>query len=410
LPAKLLGKGELSIDIDRRSAIGTFMTDTATVTDLLAQLIAFDTTSRNSNLELIGWIEDQLKPLGFECRRIENSDGDKSNLWARIGPDVPGGLILSGHTDVVPVDGQPWNTDPFDMQQIDGRLFGRGTSDMKGFIALCLAFAPKFAGLSLEHPIHFAFSYDEEVGCQGAPLMIADMVERGARPDAVWVGEPTLWQVVSGHKGIVLTKVVVSGREAHSSLPHLGVSANWEAVDLMGVLRGIERDLAANANPDSPFEPPYPTLSIGELHGGTATNILARECEFHFDLRCPPGYDPHAILEPFLEAAAQKDAALKTRFPECGVTVTTYTDVPPLAPGESNAAESLVRALTGDNALRAVAYATEAGQFHQAGMPAVICGPGSIDQAHTPNEFIDKAQISEGVRVFDALVAHLKTS
>jgi len=280
---------------------------------------------------------------------------------------------------------------------------------MKGFLALCLAFAPKFAALDLKKPIHFAFSYDEEVGCQGAPLMIDDMVRRGARPDAVWVGEPTLWQVVSGHKGIMLTKVVVTGREAHSSLPQLGVSANGEAVDLMALLREIERDLAANADPESPFDPPYPTLSIGELNGGTATNILARECEFHFDLRCPPGYDPDEILAPFLEAAEKKDAALKERFPECGVEVTKYTDVPGLAPGENNAAESLVRALTGDNALRAVAYATEAGQFHQAGMPAVVCGPGSIDQAHKPNEFVAKAQLAEGVKIFEDLIAHLQS-
>lgn len=385
------------------------MTTTATVSDLLAKLVSFDTTSRNSNLDLITWVEEQLMPLGFDCRRIENSEGDKSNLWARIGPDIPGGLVMSGHSDVVPVDGQPWETDPFNMTEIDGRLFGRGTSDMKGFLALCLAFAPRFSALDLKKPIHFAFSYDEEVGCQGAPLMIDDMVERGARPDAVWVGEPTLWQVVSGHKGIMLTKVVVTGREAHSSLPHLGVSANGEAVDLMVRLREIEKDLAVNADPDSPFDPPYPTLSIGQLNGGTATNILARECEFHFDLRCPPGYDPDEVLEPFLGAAAEKDAALKARFPECGVEVTKYTDVPGLAPGENNAAETLARALTGDNALRAVSYATEAGQFHQAGMPAVICGPGSIDQAHKPNEFIDKAQLAEGVKVFDDLIAHLQT-
>lgn len=385
------------------------MTDTATVTDLLAKLISFDTTSRNSNLELISWVEDQLVPLGFDCRRIENSTHDKSNLWSRIGPDIPGGLVMSGHSDVVPVDGQAWDTDPFDMTEIDEHLFGRGTCDMKGFLALCLAFAPKFAALDLKRPVHFAFSYDEEVGCQGAPLMIDDMINRGARPDAVWVGEPTLWQVVSGHKGIMLTKVVVTGREAHSSLPHLGVSANGEAVDLMARLRDIERDLASNADPDSPFDPPYPTLSIGELHGGTATNILARECEFHFDLRCPPGYDPNEILDPFLAAAAEKDAALKARYPECGVEVTKYTDVPSLAPGENNAAETLVRALTGDNALRAVAYATEAGQFHNAGMPAVVCGPGSIDQAHKPNEFIAKAQLAEGVKVFEDLIAHLQS-
>ncbi|MHA7900097.1 MAG: acetylornithine deacetylase [Henriciella sp.] len=383
------------------------MTDLATVTRLLSDLIGFDTTSRYSNLALIDWIEAQLVALGGHPIRIENSEGNKANLWVRFGPDLPGGLVLSGHTDVVPVDGQDWHTDPFSMTEKDGKLFGRGTCDMKGFIALCLAFAPVMAKRPLTRPVHFAFSFDEEVGCQGAPLMIQKMIEAGARPDAVWVGEPTLWQVVSGHKGIMLTEVVVTGREAHSSLPHLGVSANWEAVDLLSALRALERDLARHTDPESPFDPPYPTLTIGELQGGTATNILARECKFLFDLRCPPGFEPDAILAPFIELAAKTDKALKARYPECGVRVTALTNVPPLAPGEHNAAEALARALTGDNALRAVAYATEAGQFHQAGMPAIICGPGSIDQAHTPNEFIDIAQLSEGVTLFEKLVARL---
>mgnify|MGYP001954219305 CR=1 FL=1 len=181
------------------------MSDLATVTTILEKLVSFDTTSRNSNLDLIEWIEAQLIPLGAACRRIENSTGKKSNLWARIGPDVPGGLVLSGHTDVVPVDGQDWHTDPFELVLKDALYYGRGTCDMKGFIALCLAFAPSFAEIDLQRPIHVALSYDEEVGCQGAPSMIRTMVEHGARPDAVWVGEPTLWQVVSGHKGIMLT-------------------------------------------------------------------------------------------------------------------------------------------------------------------------------------------------------------
>ncbi|MEO1361568.1 MAG: acetylornithine deacetylase, partial [Pseudomonadota bacterium] len=306
------------------------------------------------------------------------------------------------------VDGQNWSTDPFNMTERDGKLYGRGTSDMKGFVALCLAFAPAIAQRPLSRPVHFAFSFDEEVGCQGAPLMINKMLEAGARPDAVWVGEPTLWQVVSGHKGIMLTEVVVTGREAHSSLPELGVSANWEAIDLMSDLRAIERALASQIDPESPFDPPYPTLTIGQMQGGTATNILARECKFLFDLRCPPGFDPDEILTPFLERAEAVDQALKARFPECGVRVTKLTNVPPLAPGENNAAETLARALTGDNMLRAVAYATEAGQFHNAGMSSVICGPGSIDQAHTPNEFIDVAQLAEGVTVFENLLTHLR--
>ena len=384
------------------------MTTLAKTLDILGALIGFDTTSRNSNLQLIDWVEAALTSLGAACTRIENEEGTKSNLWVRIGADAPGGIILSGHTDVVPVDGQDWNTDPFQMTQIDELLYGRGTSDMKGFVALCLAFAPAFAELELTRPIHFAFSYDEEVGCQGAPAMIARIIEAGARPDAVWVGEPSLWQVVSGHKGIALTEVVVTGREAHSSLPHMGVSAVGEAVDLMAVLRGIERALAEGADPDSPFQPSYPTLSIGEVRGGTATNILARECRFRFDLRCPPGHDLDAILAPFLDAAASADERLHARYPEAGVRVTRLTNVPPLTPSADSAAETLVRALTGDNALRAVPYATEAGQFHEAGIPAVICGPGSIDQAHTPNEFIAISQLEKGVEIFRKLTSHLE--
>ncbi|MEL7042812.1 MAG: acetylornithine deacetylase [Pseudomonadota bacterium] len=386
------------------------MSDLQIVTETLRQLVQFDTTSRNSNLDCIDWLESVLEPLGADCRRIPNSTGEKSNLWARIGPDKPGGLVLSGHTDVVPVDGQDWHTDPFALTENAGKLYGRGTCDMKGFVALCLAFAPRFAELELGQPIHLAFSYDEEVGCKGAPGMIQSMLDLGAEPRGVWVGEPSLWQVVSGHKGIMLTEVVVTGKEAHSSLPHLGVSANGEAVDLMRVLREIQTDLAAAADPESLFEPSYPTLTIGEMQGGTATNILARECKFLFDLRCPPGFEPKTVLEPFLAAAEAKDADLRARFPECGVRVSTHSDVPALALGDGHDAETLVRALTGDNALRAVAYATEAGQFQNAGFPAVICGPGSIDQAHKPNEFLEISQLEQGVAIFTQLLRHLGAS
>lgn len=386
------------------------MSSPARVRQLLESLIAFDTTSRLSNLALIDWIEAQLEPLGAVCKRIPNQDGTKANLWVRFGPDAPGGIVLSGHTDVVPIDDQDWATDPFELTEKDGLLFGRGTSDMKSFIALCLAFAPEISRLTLTRPVHFAFSYDEEVGCQGAPSMIEQIVAHGARPDAVWVGEPSLWQVVSGHKGIMVTEVDVIGREAHSSLPHLGVSAIGEAIDLMKVLRDIAAELSTRGPDGSPFEPSYPTLTIGQLDGGTAHNILAGHCQFGFDLRCPPGFDPEQILAPFYAAADETDARLKKRFPECGVNVTRVSNVPSLAPDPDNAAETLVRALTGDNALRAVSYATEAGQFYAAGLPAVICGPGSIDQAHKPNEFIDPAQLVQGVDIFAKLVKRLETA
>lgn len=385
------------------------MTTYSSVLQTLDKLISFDTTSRNSNLGIIEWIETELEPLGARLTRIANSEGNKSNLWVQIGPDTPGGVVLSGHTDVVPVDDQDWKTDPFKLTEANGLLYGRGTSDMKSFIAFCLAYAPAISKRDLKRPVHFAFSYDEEVGCQGAPSMIEEICRAGAQPSGVWVGEPTLWQVVSGHKGIMLTEVEVTGREAHSSLPHLGVSANWEAADLMAILRGIERDLAAQVDPGSPFEPSYPTISIGQMQGGTASNILARQCKFVFDLRCPPGYNPASILEPFLAAAEEANQRLKSRYPEAGVKVTEVTNVPPLAPDPDSAAESLVRALTGDNALRAVPYATEAGQFYQAGIPAVVCGPGSIDQAHTPNEFVARSELEKGVDVFNAFLEHLET-
>ena len=377
------------------------------VREQLAQLVAFDTTSRQSNLALIDWVEAQLMPLGAVCQRIPNAEGTKANLWVRIGPDIAGGIILSGHTDVVPVDGQNWATDPFELTEREGLLYGRGTCDMKGFVALCLAFAPEFAKLGLAKPIHFAFSYDEEVGCLGAPEMISQIIAHGARPDAVWVGEPSLWQTVSGHKGITDIRVDVYGHEAHSSLPSLGVSANHIALDLMMVLREIAKDLSTQGPEASLFEPAYPTLTIGEIHGGTALNILARHCHFGFDLRCPPGFDADAILKPFFEAVDQADQDLRARFPECRIEVTHGCAVPPLAPTPDNPAEILVRALTGDNAMRAVSYATEAGQFHEAGLPAVICGPGSIEQAHKPNEFVAASQLEQGVSIFKKLVARL---
>lgn len=377
------------------------------VHDILTDLIAFDTTSRLTNLPLIEWIEARLAPLGAVCTRIPNADGDKTNLWVRIGPDAPGGIVLSGHTDVVPVDGQDWTTDPFELTEKDGLLYGRGTSDMKSFLALCLAFAPDFAAASLSRPVHFAFSYDEEIGCKGAPAMIDEIVARGAEPEAVWVGEPTLWQVVSGHKGISLTEVIVTGHEAHSSLPGHGASAVGVAADLMAVVRQIEADLTGKGPDDSPFDPPYPTLNMNVISGGTATNILARECRFSCDLRCPPGFDVDTILAPLAAAAEAADAALKARFPEAGVRLERLSNVPPLNAEPGSPAETLLRALTGDNAQRAVSFAAEAGQFQRAGIPAVICGPGSIDQAHVENEFIDPAQLTQGAEIFGKLLARL---
>ena len=378
---------------------------------ILERLVGFDTTSRNSNLPLLDYVEAELlAPLGVAGRRVPNADGGKANLYARIGPEAPGGVVLSGHTDVVPVDGQAWSFDPFTLTRRGERLYGRGTCDMKGFLALMLAAAPELAAAPLKRPAWFAFSYDEEIGCLGAPDMIAALAQEDPRPAAVVVGEPTSMEAVRGHKGITVVKVVVTGREAHSSLTHLGVSAVMGAVQLMASLKDLAERLEREADPASPFLPRWPTLTIGQVEGGTATNILARRCQFVFDLRCPPGLDAMTVLASFFAEAKALDAELKARAPEAGVQVTPRSVTPAFAPEQNGAAEQLARRLAGDNGPgRVVSYAAEAGQFQQAGFSTVICGPGSIDQAHQPNEYVDISQMQRGAQFMARLVEALAT-
>jgi acetylornithine deacetylase len=372
--------------------------------DLLAKLVSFDTTSRGTNLELIEWVEAYLDGLSVPHRRVPNADGTKTNLMATIGPAIAGGAVLSGHTDVVPVDGQPWSTDPFSLQEHDGRLYGRGTCDMKGFLALALAAAPELAKVARK-PVHLAFSYDEEIGCLGAPAMIEVIRRELPAPAVVVVGEPTNMEAVNGHKGIATFHVTVTGRECHSSQPHLGVSAVMEAVKLMGSLNALSARLWDEADPASPFTPKGPTLTIGMVHGGTAHNIIARECHFVFDLRSAGPRTPEELVAPFLAECAAMDVALKARAPEAGVVVEQRTNVPPFLPERDGAAEAFARRLTGDNGpSRVVAFAAEAGQFQQAGFSTVICGPGSIDQAHQPNEFVEIAQMQRGALFMRRLI------
>ncbi|WP_333585544.1 acetylornithine deacetylase [Phenylobacterium sp.] len=378
---------------------------TARALDILERLVAFDTTSRLSNLALVAWVEAYLDTHGVPHRRVPNGEGDKANLMATIGPSIPGGVVLSGHTDVVPVDGQPWTSDPFQVTPRDGRLYGRGTCDMKGFLALALAAVPDLAAARPQKPVHLAFSYDEEVGCLGAPDMIRVIASELPRPALVVVGEPTNMEAVSGHKGITTFRVVVTGHEAHSSQTQLGLSANMVAIRLMGVLCDLAERLEREADPASPFTPGHATLTVGQVQGGTAVNILARECVFLFDLRSPPGLDPMAVLEPFFEAARQADLAMKSRFPHTGVAVTRRSHTPPLAPEKDGAAEAFARRLAGDNGpARVVAFAAEAGQFQEAGFSTVICGPGSIDQAHQPDEFVEVSQMERGGAFMSRLV------
>jgi len=380
-----------------------------TAFEILETLIGFDTTSRNSNLELIAWVEDYLSGHGIASTLVANTDGSKANLYASIGPDAEGGIILSGHSDVVPVDGQDWSSDPFSVEARGDSYFGRGTCDMKGFIALALAAVPQFK--NGVRPVHLAFSYDEEVGCLGAPDMIAEIAKNLPAPALAIIGEPTSMKVVTGHKGISVHRVEIFGHEAHSSLTHLGISANMVAVDLMHDLSELARNLWENADPDSPFVPPHSTLTIGTMQGGTAANILARHAHFMFDLRCPPGDDPSEILAPFKAKIAALDAQLKDAFPDCGVTITRLSDAPPLTHKGSEQAEAFVRKLTGDNGpAGSVSYAAEAGQFQNAGFPTVICGPGSIEQAHQPDEYILIDQFARGADFMERLAEELQRS
>jgi acetylornithine deacetylase len=372
--------------------------------DWLTELVAFDTTSRGSNLAFIDHVEAFLDSLGARCERSYSDDGSKANLHAVLGPDADGGVVLSGHSDVVPVDGQAWTCDPFTLTERDGKLYGRGSCDMKGFIACALASAPDFAKAPLKRPVHFAFSYDEEIGCIGAPRMIEMMAAKTPRPSCVIVGEPTLMKVVTGHKGLYSVRVEVHGKEAHSSLVESGACATTAAVRLMNQLVEESVALKAAAPADSPFDPPYGTLTIGQMGGGTAINILARHAWFEALMRPAPWDDGPGLGRRLMESAAALEAELRERAPEARVEVSILSNVPPLKPETDGAAEQLARQLTGDNSPRVVAYGTEGGQFQEAGFSTIVCGPGSIDQAHQADEFVAIEQLA----TCDALLAKLK--
>jgi acetylornithine deacetylase len=374
----------------------------------LRTLVGFDTTSRNSNLELIEWVEAYLGPMGAMLTRVPNEDGSKTNLIASFGPtEVVGGVVLSGHTDVVPVDGQDWHTDPWTLTQKDGKLYGRGTCDMKGFSACALALAPAIAAANLTAPIHIALSYDEEIGCLGAHSLVDELVARFPGVAAVIIGEPSDMKVVSGQKGLASFTVEVTGREAHSSQIQQGVSAIMEAIPLMAALHQMAADARVAAPTDSPFEPSGTSITIGLLEGGTAVNILARQCSFTFDIRFEAGDDPRKYEEALRALVEAADANIKARAPEGGAVLIPRSLSPAMMPEDNGAAEALARALTGDNTLRAVAYATEGGIFQGGGLSTVICGPGSIAQAHQPDEWVEIAQIESCVGFLERLVKRM---
>jgi acetylornithine deacetylase len=378
---------------------------------LLERLVAFDTTSHLSNLGLIDWVTNYLEENGVASQRVASDDGAKSGLLALVGPVAEGGVVLSGHTDVVPVAGQPWTSDPFTLTRRGERLYGRGTCDMKGFVALALAAVPDLLAGPLKRPAILALSYDEEIGCLGAPRLIEALGRLAPHPVAVVVGEPTSMEVVGGHKGVAAFAVTVRGREAHSSQPHRGVSAVMVAATLMAALVDLAQALEDAADPASAFEPKGATLTIGQVAGGTAANILARDCMFVFDLRTLPGQDPQVLLADFFALAASLDASIKASVPDGGVAIETRAGVPSFAAHPGGPAEVLARRLAGDNGpRRAVSFAAEAGQFQDAGFSTVLIGPGSIDQAHQPDEFIDIAQMERGATFMTRLAEDLRRS
>ena len=370
------------------------MAATYTPREMIERLIAFDTTSRDSNLHLIEFVEDYVRAHGLEPKRIPNAEGTKSNLLISLGPNEPGGIILSGHTDVVPVDDQPWDTDPFKVVEKDGKLFGRGTSDMKTFSAVALALLPEFIKRKVKTPIHIALSYDEEVGCLGVRPMIADIVKTLPKPKLAIIGEPTDMKVVNAHKGIRSFRTTVTGREAHSSQTDKGVNAVMVAAELIMHLDKLAQEMRERGDPSGRFDPPYTTVQSSTIEGGTALNILARHCTFQWEFRYLPGTSRDDIVDRFVAHTQEKVLPRLRRIaPEADIVTKPRAHVPALVAVDGCPAEAFAKQLTGRNHAEAVAYGTEAGLFQEAGIPSVVCGPGNILQAHKPNEFIELSQV-----------------
>ena len=383
------------------------MNDLDSQLEWLARLVAFDTTSSKSNLALIDDVEAYLKDQGAQTHRVWNADRTKANLYAVVGPMVEGGVILSGHTDVVPVTGQAWSTDPWTLTEKEGRLHGRGTSDMKAFSAIALSLVPEMNAAGLKRPVIFALSYDEEIGLLGAPHMIAEIRDRLPAPSAVIVGEPTLMKVIDGHKGIASFRTTVTGFTTHSSQTERGVSAVEGAARLIAKISAMREARRAAADPDSPFSPPYTTMTVNVVRGGAQLNIMAGECSFDWDCRAIPGDSATAARAEFDAFASEVEREMRAVAPSCRIETAQMSNAPPLAPSFDNPAADLAKSLTGLNSTDVVSYCAEAGQFQEAGFSTVICGPGSIDQAHQPDEFIAKSQIAEGTTFVRRLISRL---
>ena len=364
--------------------------------EMIRRLVAMDTTSRNSNLELIDFIADHLARLGVKGRLVHDESGRKANLYATLGPSDKPGIALSGHTDVVPIDGQKWNSDPWLLTEHDGRLFGRGTADMKAFLGILLAKAPEMLRREPTTPIHLVFTYDEEVGCLGVRSLLKVLRDLPVRPFACIIGEPTDMKVMVGHKGKMSLRCHVHGRECHSSLAPEGVNAIEYAAAVIGRLRAMADRMAREGPFDRDFDVAHSTIHTGVVHGGTALNIVPKDCSFDFEFRYVPGVDPEALLaevKGFTEENLVPEMKKVDR--EAGFTWEPISAFPGLNTPVDSEIVAFVKSLTGGNSVGKVAFGTEGGLYQQAGIPTVICGPGSIAQAHKPDEFIELGQIAQ---------------
>jgi acetylornithine deacetylase len=375
---------------------------------MIERLIALNTVSRDSNLGLIEWVRDYLQGFGAKTRLTHDASGKKANLFATLGDSKKPGLILSGHTDVVPVDGQAWDTDPFTATERDGKLYARGSADMKGFIGIILAQAPKFvAALNdrrLDAPLHYALSYDEEVGCLGVRGLIADLEEQGIRPAGCVVGEPTSMQPIIAHKGTHRFRCAVHGREAHSSYVTHGVNAIEYAARLVVFIRQLADRLRQLEQRDYGFTVPYSTLSTGLIQGGIAANVVPKECVFQFDMRTLPGTQPDALYQEIRRYAEVLAAEMRGIDASAGIDLQWVSQTVGLAAAESDAIVQWAMQLSRNPTVGKVSYGTEAGLFQKMGVPAVICGPGDIAEAHRPNEFVALDQLAQCESFMDRIL------
>ena len=375
---------------------------------MIGRLVGFDTTSRESNLALIEFVRAYLDRWRIKSELVYDEARRKANLFATIGPQDRGGVILSGHSDVVPIDGQDWASDPFKLEARDGKLYGRGSADMKSFLAVTLAKVPDFVGQALDWPIHIALTYDEELGCLGVRPLIAELSGRQVKPRLCIIGEPTSMRPVVAHKGSRRLRCHIHGHEAHSSLTHRGVNAIETAAEVIAHIKGIAREKRARGPFDPAFDPPYTTLQTGVIAGGTAVNIVPRECRFDFEMRHLPGDDPDVIVDAVKRFSATLLPEMQTVSASAGIAFEETNAVAALSANESDEVVQLALALSGANGTGKVSFATEGGFYQQAGIPTVICGPGSIEQAHKADEFIALDQVKQCEDFIDRLIERIR--